>query len=184
MSDSSEKKAGWKQKIVHEMIEYYINFVYLFVFFGMFTLYRRLILAKYQIVYLHYGVALVEALVLAKVIMIGQVLHLDRGLEDKPLIVTTLFRTVLFTVWVAAFSIFEHVGGGLLNGEGLAGIIDGLWSDRYELLARCLVTFLAFIPFFAFKELGRVVGQDKIRALYFSKGSAIRSVLSKIKEDR
>ncbi len=183
MTDSSEKKTGWKQKIIHEMIDYYINFIYLFVFFGMFTLYRRVILAKYQIVYLHYGIALLEALVLAKVVMIGQVLRLDRGLEDRPLIVTTLFRTVTFTVWVAAFSVFENVGGGLLHGEGLAGSIDGLWSDRYELIARCLVTFLVFIPFFAFKELGRLVGQDKIRALYYSKDPAIRSALSKINTD-
>jgi len=46
-------------------------------------------LAEYQIAYLHYGVSVVEALVLAKVILIGEALRLGRGLEDKPLIVPT-----------------------------------------------------------------------------------------------
>ncbi len=32
MNDVSKKKAGWQQKLVHEMIEYWINFVYLALF--------------------------------------------------------------------------------------------------------------------------------------------------------
>ncbi|MBP1598046.1 MAG: hypothetical protein H6Q05_3423 [Acidobacteria bacterium] len=31
------------------------------------------------------------------------------------------------------------------------------------------VTFDAFIPFFAFRELGRVLGEGKIRTLFFRK---------------
>ena len=37
---------------------------------------------------------------------------------------------------------------------------------KYELLARCLVTFVAFFPFFAFKELERVLGEGKIRTCF------------------
>jgi hypothetical protein len=35
------------------------------------------------------------------------------------------------------------------------------------LLANSLVVFVAFFPFFGVKELGRVLGQDKIKALFF-----------------
>jgi hypothetical protein len=35
------------------------------------------------------------------------------------------------------------------------------------LLANSIIVFVAFIPFFGIKELGRVVGQDRIRALFF-----------------
>ncbi len=41
--------ATWKQKFAHEMIEYMICFVYLGAFLAAFTLYRRLVLAEYQI---------------------------------------------------------------------------------------------------------------------------------------
>jgi len=46
------------------------------------------------------------------------------------------------------------------------------------LLARCLITFVAFIPFFAFKELGRVLGEDKIRTLFFRGRAATTSELA------
>jgi hypothetical protein len=175
MSDTNKAKAGWKQKIISEMIKYWLIVVYLACFFGLFTWYRRFILAEYQISYVNYGVSLLEALVLAKVILIGDVLRLGRGLEDRPLIVPTLHKAVVFSLWVGVFSVLEHTIGGLLRGQGLAGGFEELMSKgKYELLARCLVTFVAFIPFFAFKELDRVLGEDKMRTLFFRGRAAMR----------
>ncbi len=168
MSETNKKKGGWKQKIVHEAVEYYINFAYLAAVLIAFIWYRRLILAEYQIQYEEYWVPLVEAAVLAKVMMIGGLLRLNRGLEHKPLILPTLFRTVVFSVWVGLFSLLEKTVRGLLHGKGLMGGFEALASKgRYELLASCIVIFVAFIPFFAFRELGRVLGDGKIRALFF-----------------
>jgi len=164
------KKARRRQKIIAEMKEYFINVVYLALFFSMFTWYRRLILAQYQISYLEYGTSLIEALILAKVVMIGDMLHLGQRLKDKPLILLTLYKSVVFTIWVAIFSIIEHAIGGLLTGKGLVGGIDDLITkDKYELFARCLIVFYAFLPFFAFKELKEIVGENKIRHLFFRK---------------
>jgi hypothetical protein len=168
MINDEKKKAGWKQSLVREMIEYSINFTYLAVFFGVFAWYRRLVLAEYHIIYLSYGVSLIEALVLAKVIMLGDIVHLGMKLEDEPLIIPALYKAVVFTVWVGAFGIFESTMEGLLRGKGLAGGFDELITTGWhELLARCLVIFFAFIPFFAFKELGRILGENSIRKLYF-----------------
>ena len=168
MSDGNEKKTALRQKVVHELVEYWINVAYLAVFFGAFTEYRRLILADYHIHYLHYGISLIKALVLAKVIMIGDILHLGRRLEDKPLIVPVLYKAFVFSLWVGLFSIVEHTTTGLLYGKGLAGGVDELLSEGIdELLAGSLVIFLAFIPFFAFKALERVLGEGKVRRLFF-----------------
>jgi hypothetical protein len=168
MMNSEKKGTGWKQSLVREMIEYSINFSYLAVFFGVFAWYRRLVLTEYHISYLDYGAALFEALVLAKVIMLGDILHLGMKLEDKPLIMPALYKAVVFTVWVGFFDLFEHTIEGLLRGKGLAGGFDELMTTGWhELLARCLVIFFAFIPFFAFKELGRILGENSIRELYF-----------------
>ena len=76
MKNEQKIKAGWKHKIIHEMKEYWINVIYLAVFFAAFTWYRRLILAKHDIIYLNYGVSIIEALILAKVILIGNALHI------------------------------------------------------------------------------------------------------------
>jgi hypothetical protein len=168
MSSPDKKKGNLKQKIFHEMAEYWINVVYLTLMFAAFTQYRRFVLAAHDIYYTNYWVAVIEALVLAKVVMIGDVLHLGRRLDQKPLIYSTLLKTVVFSVFVGAFTIIEHVIKGLVQGKGLTGgVFDLLGKGHHELLAGCLVIFVAFIPFFAFRDLGRVLGEGKIRTLFF-----------------
>ena len=99
MTVEKKNKAGWKQKLLHEMIEYWINFVYLAVFFGVMITYRRLILQEYEIGYLNYGIAAIEAAILAKVIMIGEFMRLGRKYEDKPLIIPTVPKTIISAFW-------------------------------------------------------------------------------------
>lgn len=171
MDKAGEKKTGWKQKISREMVEYFINFIYLAVFFAVFTWYRRLILASYEINYLHYGVSLVQAAVLAKVIMIGQFFGLDRRQKGRPLIFPTLCNSLVFTIFVGLFKIAEYMLRGLVDGTGLSGGFDEFVDKgQYDLLASCLVIFFAFIPFFAFRELGRVFGEGFIGSIFFRKG--------------
>ena len=166
--------AGWKQTIVHELIEYWINFGYLAFFLIAFIWYRRLVLAEYQVEYTDYWFPVIEAAVLAKVIMVGDYLRLGRGLEQKPLILPALYRTVMFSVWVGIFSVLEGTIRGLLHGNGLASGVEEIASRGwYELLSRCVVIFVAFIPFFSFKELERVMGAEKLRALFWRRGTPV-----------
>jgi hypothetical protein len=170
---TSDKKSGWKQRFKRELIEYWVNFVYLAFYFGVFAWYRRLVLAEYQIGYLHYGISIIEALILAKVILIGNALHLGRGLEGKPLAFVTLYKAVIFSMFVGVFAVLEHTIGGLIDGKGLAYGVLELWhTGMDELLARCMVTFFAFIPFFAFQELEQVLGEGWIRKVFFHSRTA------------
>lgn len=170
MNNPETKQGNLKKKIVHELGEYLIIVCYLTLVFAAFTQYRRILLSAYGIDYMNYGVAVIEALILGKVIMIGEVVRLGRGLEQKPLIYPTLYKTFVFTVFVAAFTLIEHAIKGLWQGKGLTGGLIELSEKGYhELLANSLVVFVAFIPFFAVKELGRVFGEDKIRTLFFKK---------------
>ena len=170
MKNATKEKVGWKHRLAHEMLEYWINFVYLAIFFAVFTWYRRLILAEYRITYLHYWVAVFEELILAKVILIGDAMRLGRRFEDKPLIFPALYKAFVFSLFVGLFAVLEHTIGGLLRGKGLAaGFHEIISEGRDELLARCLLTFFAFIPFFAFKELGRVMGERGLLRMFFRK---------------
>ena len=150
------------------MFEYWMNFFYLALMFGAFMTYKRLILATHDIIYADYGIAVIEAAVLAKVIMIGGVFRLGRGLEKKPLLFSTLYKTVVSSIFVAVFKISEHGLKGLWKGKGFTqGLADFLEKGPHELLANVLVMFVAFIPFFAYKELGRELGIDRMRELFF-----------------
>jgi hypothetical protein len=159
---------NWKKLLWEETVEYLVNFVYLALVFAVITFHRRFLLAAYDITYTHYWVAVIEALILAKVIMIGSMLHLGRGFEQKPLIYPTLYKTVVFTLFVAAFTLVEHAFAGLLTGKGLTGGLKEYFEKGpHEFFAGCLLLFIIFIPFFGFKELARVCGKEKIHALFF-----------------
>jgi len=170
MNSTDTKKGDLKKKIVHEMVEYWIIVLYLAIFFAAFTQYRRLLLAAYDITYTNYWVAAIKALVLGKVIMVGEALRIGRGLEQKPLLFPTLYKTLVFTLFLAIFIVLENVIKGLWKGTGFTGdIVEFLGVGSHEFIANCLVVFVALIPFFGIKELSRVIGQDKIRALFFQK---------------
>jgi hypothetical protein len=168
MSDPDKNKGNLKKRILHEVAEYWIIVIYLTLMFAAFTQYRRLILAAHDITYTNYWVAVIEALILAKVVMVGDVIRIGRRLDHKPLIYSTLLKTVVFSLFVGAFTLIEHAIKNLWTGKGLsASLVTFLGKGRYELLAECLVVFVAFIPFFAFRELGRLLGEGKIWTLFF-----------------
>jgi hypothetical protein len=171
MSSSDENKGSLKQKLFHELKVFWVYVVYLTLVFGAFTQYRRLILADVGIVYTDYGVALIEALILGKVMMIGDAIHLGRGLEHKPLIFPTLLKTAIFTIFVSLFIFIEHAIKGLIKGKGaVEGVMEFLGKGPYEVLAGVLVIFVAFIPFFALREVSRVLGgEGELLALFFRK---------------
>jgi hypothetical protein len=164
---------GLKQKIVHELVEYWIIFAYLAVFFSVFANYERLILKDYSIHYAHYGIALVKALILAKFIMLIVALKFGRRLEQKPLIYSTLYKAAVFTVNVLIFDLIEEAVRGLWKGKGFPGIQMQFASmDKYAALANCMVIFFAFIPYFAFRELGRIIGKEKMVRMFFRASSS------------
>lgn len=171
MGSADQKSGRWREKISHEMLEYAINVVYLTLIFAVFTQYRRLLLAAHGIDYTNYWIAVIQALVLGKVIMVGNVFRLGRGLEQMPLIVPALYKAAVFTIFIGVFTLIEYAAKGLWKGIGIAGgIAELLGRGSHELLAAFLVYFVALIPFFGFKELGRVFGQDRVRELFFRKG--------------
>ena len=95
------------------------------------------------------------------------------------MIVPTLYKAVVFTIFVGIFGVVESTVSSLLNGKGIAGGFDEFMSPgTLELLARCMIVFVAFIPFFAFEELGLVLGEGKLGKLFFRGRSAAGSDLS------
>src|SRR5215469_15335708 len=108
-----------KDRAVAETKAFVFVVIYLAAFFGSFTLYRRLISSEYHVSYLHYGYAIIEALVLGKVILIGRMLHVGERFRDLPLIIPVLWKTFWFSVLVMAFSILEHVVEGWFHHQGL-----------------------------------------------------------------
>ena len=168
MTNDSQKTTRLKEKLIREFKEMLIIFLYLALFFCAFTTYRRLTLKEVGAAFPHYGLALIKALVLAKVILLGRYTRLEKILDDWPLIVPTLYKVFVFSLFALAFEILEHAIGSSLHGKGfMGGFEEIIGLGRNELLARTLVVLCAFIPFFAFTEAARVFGEGKLSELFF-----------------
>jgi len=176
MDTVDKEKRSWKLKLVHEFTEYWLSVLYLALFFGFFTNYRRLLLAHYDISYKSYGFAAVKALVLAKVILVAEGLRLGRGFEKSPLIVPTLYKAFLFTICAALFNVIESMVGSFFHGRDLAEAVGELMSRyNYEWLSSAVVVFFSFIPFFALRELRQVLGKGVVFKLFFLSRSAMEN---------
>ncbi|MDD2679495.1 MAG: hypothetical protein PHO03_01655 [Candidatus Omnitrophica bacterium] len=159
---------GIKEKIWDVFKSYWVNVLYITLFLSVFANYTRLILAHYEISYAHYGISLINGLILAKVILIAEHLHIGQGFEDKPLIVPTLYKSFLFTICVMILAVIEVMIRTLLQAGNPAAIIPRFTGDfSYIWLAKTLIVFIIFIPFFGIRELGRVLGKGKISGLFF-----------------
>jgi hypothetical protein len=171
--EAKAKKAALKERAIEEFKLFWLIALYLWVFLGSFTIYRRLVVAESGGAYLNYGFALVEALIIAKVILIGRLFGFSRRFEDRPLVVPVLYKSVLFGAFVMLFGVIEHLVKGWMEHRGLLGGLQAIGElGTYELCARALMLVVAFVPFFAFGEIGRVVGPAKLAAMFLSKREA------------
>lgn len=165
----------FKEKAVEEFKLYWLVFLFLAVMFGAFNTYRRLILGEVGMTYGHWGAGLIEALVIAKVILIGDAMKLGRWMESKyPLIYTVLVKSVLFGLLVAVFNIMEHSIEGLIHGQAWAQVLAHPLpaQNTNEVLARTVVMIVTFVPFFTVWETARVLGPGKLSEIFFGRRRA------------
>ncbi len=163
-------KPGFKEKAKHELKDFLVISLYLAFFFCALSTYSTLLLKKYDVSYLNYAFALINALVIAKVILIGEMMHLGRRFEDKPLYQSVLYKSVVFGFFVFCFHLLEEFVKRLIHHDPAGTVLHNLNFD--DLIARTIVIFGAFLPLFAFRELGRVIGEEKLHAMFFKSGVA------------
>ena len=67
-----------------------LMFLYLWIVFGLLAVHESMILSQHQLSYRAHGIAIINALVFAKVMLVAEDLHLGHRLNDKPLIYSIL----------------------------------------------------------------------------------------------
>jgi hypothetical protein len=172
MNSSTAARPGMTHRLVEEVRKLVAYFLYLASFFVLLRTYTNLVLAEYDVSYLRYGLCLLKSLVLAKIILTGEMLRLDRKLGDVSLAVLTVYRAAVFSVFVLVFEVLEHLILGAVHGkapaEVLAELLDQGWP---RLLALVMVVFVALLPFFAFKETARALGGNQLKEMFFKRRS-------------
>jgi hypothetical protein len=164
----TENKRTLKQKAYQELKEFLGIALYLWLAFASLLLYKSIILSEGNISLLSHGLALLNALALAKVILIAQALHFAERFKEAPLIVPTIFKSAAFAMVLGCFKVLEEAGIGLYRGHTFSESIASLGGGSLKgILSLMLVLGVLLVPFFGFTELGRVFGESKLRALFF-----------------
>ena len=92
--------------------------------------------------------------------LIGEDLHLGSELRDKSLLYSILYMSLVFSVFFIGFHILEEVLGGVFRGRTISQSIPAIGGESLQgLLSHGAIVLVAMIPFFAFREIGRVIGQ-------------------------
>jgi p-aminobenzoyl-glutamate transporter AbgT len=170
MTSKDPTAPGFKQKAAHELKDFAWISLYLAFFFCALSTYAMLLLRKYEINYLNYTFAIINALIIAKIILIGEWARLGRKVEARALYQAVLYKSVVFGLLVFGFHFVEEFVKRLIHGLPAGTVVHDIHFD--DLIGRSIVIFCAFIPLFAFRELGRVMGEDKLHALFFKSGAA------------
>jgi hypothetical protein len=165
MTSENAAHKNRKEKAKHELRELLVIFLYLAFSFCAITTYSMLLLNEYHVKYWNYAFALVNALVITMIVMIGEYVKLGKKHEAKPLFLSAIWKACVFTLLVFGFHVVEEVIKRLIPGDDMAKASDNL--RFYESAGRSIVMFCVFIPFFAFREFRRVMGEDKFRAMVF-----------------
>lgn len=116
MNNENLKKGALKQKVTHEFWELVWVFLYLAVFLFVLSTYRMLLLDEFHVKYFTYGAALVTALVVSKVILLGEYAGLGKRYEHMPLVFSAIYKAFLFGLLVAAFHFLEELIKRFLHG--------------------------------------------------------------------
>lgn len=161
-----------KEKAAEELRLLLLITAYLAAVFVAFLTYRSLISREFGVSAFHYGFALLEAVVVAKVILIGKAMGFGKKADRGPLAYSVLKASLVYAALVAAFTVLEHLVEGLLHRKTFIASLEAILDQGvYELLGRALILFVALIPFFAFWELGHLIGDKKLFDVFFRKGA-------------
>jgi hypothetical protein len=168
-----EKKKRIKEKVLHEVNEYLINVVYLSLFFGAFAIARRLTLEQYNIYLDDTFVGLIKALIIAKVIMIGAFMKISRKFENKALLFPIIYKTFLFVLLVVVFDLIEAYIHAWIEYKDMRGALNELIYHHFDKmrLGGLIMIIVSFLPFFALKEISRVLGPQVFKKLFLKKQS-------------
>src|SRR3984893_18202406 len=167
-----ERKLGLKQRLFDEVIKFLAIAFYLWVIFGVFALHESVVSAKNHIDYHFYGFAVINALILGKVMLVAEDLHFADWFKDKPLIYPILCKAVAFSILFLVFDVLEEVLVGVFKGKTIGESIPTIGGGTPSgVFFVGIIIAVALIPFFAFREVGRAIGERSLHSLMFTGGA-------------
>jgi hypothetical protein len=163
MNSGRSGTARVRQRLAVELREFLVITVYLYIYFGALIYFKAAILQAYDVDYAPWGIAIVKALICAKFVLVGRMFHLGERYKDLPLIWPTLHKSFVFMVLLVVLNALEEVVAGFIHRRSTADIIANINGGTLDqIVATSVLGMLIFIPFFAFRSLGELLGERNL----------------------
>ncbi|MFO1157972.1 MAG: hypothetical protein U1E60_03960 [Reyranellaceae bacterium] len=169
---TSERVRKIEEKAIEEFRSFFVMALYLWLVFGLMMLNEAVILNKPSFNFLAQGFAIVNALVLAKVMLVADDLGFGRELDHLPLIWPIVYKAAAYGLLFVVFHEIEHFVVGWFTGKlhtmTLPTVGGGTWAG-----AACVwaIMSVSLAPFFAIREISALVGVGRVWNLAFRPGA-------------
>jgi hypothetical protein len=156
------------KRAADELKEFAIIAAYLYVCFTAILYLKASILKARGIEFAPFGFAAIKALICAKFVSVGHMLHVGERFKSMPLIWPTLYKSFSFLVLLLVLNALEEIVAGLIHLRAIADSLAEFGGGTLDqLIATSIVGLLIFIPFFAFRTLGEVIGERNLVKVFF-----------------
>ena len=168
----SEQARNLRGKAYTEFKRFLAVFVYLWVVFALLSIHETIIRAQNHLDYGAHTFAVINAFIFAKVLLVGDYLRLGDRFKHKPLVYPVLYKCLVFSALLTGFHVVERTFSGVLGGKTLSESFSEIGGRTLiGIVSISALAFVMLIPFFAFRELGRMIGEEELRALFLGRGS-------------
>ena len=159
-----------KEKAIDEYKRFGVIVVYLWITFALLSAHKSFVLAQNHVDYQEQTLAIVNALVFAKVLLVGEHLKMGTRFTNKPLVYSILYKSFVFAWLVLGFHIAENLVSGWWHGKTVAESVPVLSSGSpKDIVDVFIVAYVVMLPFFTLREIARVFGRKEMWNLVFKK---------------
>jgi len=167
MKGNKPSKTSISKRVTDEFKDFIVVAAYLLVCFTAILYLKSAILKAHGVAFEPFGFAVVKALICAKFVSIGHILHVGERFKSLPLIWPTLYRSLAFLVLLIVLNALEEIIVGFIHHRSVVESLSGFGGGSLDqLMATSFVGLLVLIPFFAFRTLGEVLGERNLLRLF------------------
>jgi len=168
MSEQAHGSRAIRSKLAEEFKAMAALAAYLYICFGALILFKSSVLREAGIHYEIWGLAAIKALIMAKFMLVGRMLHVGTRYGNKPLIWPTLYRSLMYLIVLLILTTLEELIVGFIHGRAVGdSLTHVVGPNLFQGLAVCLIMFLILVPYCAFTALSDVLGERETIRLFF-----------------
>lgn len=165
---------GFWAKLKHEIIEAVPPAIFFFIAFQVIAFTHALTQGEVGVALATFVKATIAALVVAKVVLIVDLLPIINRYPDKPLIYNVVWKTFIYVSAALLVRLLEELIPVIGTAGGVAAAFERLLDEvvwhHFWAVQIWLITLFAF--YCALREIGRIIGRTEILRMFFGHPAA------------